>query len=88
MVKVNYDYPLNPTWNKPCIFGSSLEHRWYVYANYIINEKRFQFKESSGLNDKRDTLEIRIQKAETVKSNLIEKLLTRPFEPKLRTEKS
>lgn len=81
MAKVNYDYPLNPNLTKQKISEDSLSERWCVYAYYTINNRRIQYKESSGLNDKEYTLEIREQKAEIVKTNLIEKLLTRTFDP-------
>lgn len=74
MAKVNYDYPLNPNWTRPAIAGETLENRWIVYAYYTVNGNRKQHKISSGLNDKRDTLEIRNKKAETALQDLIDNL--------------
>jgi integrase len=85
MAKVNYDYPLNPDWTKPKIAGETLEDRWAVYAYYTINGNRKQYSVSSGLNDKEDTLEIRIAKAETARQNLIDNLLNRKYDDRTKS---
>jgi hypothetical protein len=85
MAKVNYEYPLNPNWTTPAISGTTLNDRWMVYAYYTINGNRRQHKISSGLNDKRDNLEIRKGKAEMALQNLIYNLLNRKFEERTKS---
>jgi integrase len=80
MAKINYDYSLNPHCGKPVIGGSKLSDRWSVYFYHTVDGKRKQYKESSGLNDKTDTLSIRKRKAEIVRQRLHENLETRVFD--------
>lgn len=77
MAKINYDYPLNPLCTNPKICGKKLSDRWFVYTSYLINGKRKQYKDSSGLNDKSDTITIRRKKAELARQDLEKNLLTR-----------
>ncbi|WP_256012676.1 tyrosine-type recombinase/integrase [Desertivirga xinjiangensis] len=80
MAKVNYDYPLNLTCNKPLISGKRLTDRWFVYFSYIYKGTRKQYKISSGLNDKEDTIATRQKKAAKVLNELDHLLRTKAFD--------